>query len=199
MLGQLSRQKKTDSCLDLSAGDGRPSVVVSQTGSFSSDALKNIIHKAVHDIHGFAGNSSIRVDLLQDLVDVDRVGFPPPPAAFLVPSSLGLGLGGGFLGSLGSCCFGRHRDSTSLTWVNRVQPTVAMNKVLTANKLLYEAYANEGILGDRKCVTFTLAAQLAWHGVQAFVLDTDVWRQSVCVLDLCVEVNCRPGSHLASI
>ena len=110
VLGQLSRQKETDSSLDLSAGDGGPPVVVGQTGSFSSDALKDIIDKAVHDIHGLAGDSSVRMYLLQHLVDVDRVGFPPPPAAFLVSSTLGLGLGGGLLGSLRGSGFWWHLD-----------------------------------------------------------------------------------------
>ena len=112
VLGQLTRQKKTDSSLDLSACDGGAAVVVCQTGGFSSDALKDVIHKGVHDGHGFAGDTSVGMYLLHHLVDVDAVAFPPPPPALLVPSTLGLCLRGGLLGSLTSG-FGCHlsRDS----------------------------------------------------------------------------------------
>lgn len=63
-----------------------------QAGSLGGDSLEDVIDERIHDAHGLAGNSSVRVHLLQDFVDVDSVGFPPPPALFLVPSSLGLGL-----------------------------------------------------------------------------------------------------------
>lgn len=99
MLGQLSWQKETDSSLDLSAGDGGPSVVVSQAGSLSSNTFEDVIHEGVHDGHGLARNTSVWVDLLQDLVDVDGVRLPPPPLALLVSPTGGLCLAGGLLGS----------------------------------------------------------------------------------------------------
>ena len=52
VLGQLSGQEKTDCSLDLSGGDGAPPVVVSQSGSLSSDALEDVVHEGVHDGHG---------------------------------------------------------------------------------------------------------------------------------------------------
>ena len=108
MLGQLTRQQQADSSLDLSAGDGRPAVVVCQAGSLCSNPLKDVIHKRVHDRHGLAGNASVRVYLLQDLVDVDGVTLPPPLPSLLVPPwTLGLCLAGGLLSSLG-CSFGWH-------------------------------------------------------------------------------------------
>ena len=107
VLGQLSGEEETDSSLDLSAGDGGPPVVVGQTGSLGSNALEDVVHERVHDGHGLAGDSSVGVDLLKDLVDVDGIGFPPPPLPLLVPSTDGLGLAGGLFGSLG-CWFGWH-------------------------------------------------------------------------------------------
>ena len=101
VLGQLTRQQKTDSSLDLSAGDGGTPVVVGQTGGLGGDALEDVVHEGVHDGHGLAGDSSVRVHLLQHLVDVDAVGLPPPPPALLVPRTGGLCLRGGLLGSLG--------------------------------------------------------------------------------------------------
>jgi len=105
VLGQFTRQEKPDSSLDLPGGDGGPLVVVGQTGSLSSNPLKDVIDKGVHDAHGLGRNTSVRVDLLQDLVDVDGIGLLALPLGFLV--SLGdvlLGLAsllGGLSGGLG--------------------------------------------------------------------------------------------------
>lgn len=97
MLGELTGQEKTDSCLDFPTGDGRSLVVVSESGSLSCDSLEDVVDKAVHDGHGFAGDTGIRVHLFQDFVDVDAVGFLPPPPLFLVRGSCGLSLRGGLL------------------------------------------------------------------------------------------------------
>ena len=107
MLGQFTGQEKSDSGLDFSACDGGSPVVVGQTGGLSGDSLEDIIYKTVHDIHGFAGNTGIGMYLLQHLVDVDSITFPPPPLPFLIPSSLGLSLGGGLLRSF-TCWFRWH-------------------------------------------------------------------------------------------
>jgi len=107
VLGQLTGQKQTDSGLDFSAGDGGTLVVVGQTGSLGSNTLEDIIHKGVHDAHGLAGDSSVGVNLLQHLVDVDAVRFPPLPLPLLLASSCGLGLAGRLFGSLRRC-FGWH-------------------------------------------------------------------------------------------
>ena len=113
VLGQLTGQKQTDGGLDFSAGDGRPLVVVGQTGRLGGDPLEQIVDERVHDGHGLARYTSVGVHLLQHLVDVDGVALPPFPPALLVPRSLGLGLGGGLLGALACCCcFGWHDHST---------------------------------------------------------------------------------------
>ena len=46
-----------------------------KAGRFRSDALEDIVDERVHNTHGFAGDSSVRVNLFQDLVDVDRIAF----------------------------------------------------------------------------------------------------------------------------
>ena len=75
VLGQLTGQEEPDSSLDLPGGDGGPLVVVGKTAGLSSDALKEIIDKRVHDAHGLGGDTGVRVNLLQHLVDVDLVGL----------------------------------------------------------------------------------------------------------------------------
>ena len=107
VLGKLTGQKETDSSLDFSAGDGGSPVVVSQAAGFSSDSLEDVVDKAVHDGHSLGGDSGVRVDLLQHLVDVDGVRLPPPPLALLVSAACSLCLRGSLLCSLG-CSFGWH-------------------------------------------------------------------------------------------
>ena len=109
MLGQLSGEEEPDSRLDLPGGDGGPLVVVGQTGGFGGDSFENVIDERVHDAHGLGGDASVRVDLLQHLVDVDGIGFLSLLLLFLVAGSTG-GLGlTRLLGTLGGN-FGRHDD-----------------------------------------------------------------------------------------
>ena len=100
MLGQLSREEKPDSRLDLPGSDGRPLVVVGETGGLSGDSFEDVVDERVHDAHGLGRDSGVRVDLLQHLVDVDGVGLLPSLLLLLLVS-LGDGLGGlaGLLGS----------------------------------------------------------------------------------------------------
>ena len=100
VLGQLSWQEEPDSSLDLPGGDGGPLVVVGKTAGLSGDALKEIIDKRVHDAHGLGGDTSIGVDLLENLVDVDGIRFLPLLVLLLLVT-LGNSLGG-FSCSLGS-------------------------------------------------------------------------------------------------
>ena len=108
VLGQFTGEQETDSGLDLSAGDGGTAVVVSQTRSLGSDSLEDVVDEGVHDAHGLAGDSSVGVDLLQHLVDVDAVAFPPPPLPLLVTASCGLCLAGGLLGPFACSLLGWH-------------------------------------------------------------------------------------------
>lgn len=110
MLGKFSRKEETNGSLDFPGGDGGALVVVSKTGSLCSNAFKDVVHKRIHDRHSLGGNASVRVDLLEHLVDVDAVGFLP--LAFLLLIALGDGLLGlaSLLGGL-SGGFGRHSDA----------------------------------------------------------------------------------------
>merc|ERR1719391_1035701 len=78
-----SRQKEANCSLDLPRGDGRPLVVVGKLGRLGSNPLKEVVDKAIHDAHGLRGNSSIRMDLLQHLVNVDCIGLLPLSLALL--------------------------------------------------------------------------------------------------------------------
>ena len=113
VLGELTREEESDSSLDLARGDGGPLVVVSQSAGLSSDPLEQIVDERVHDAHGLGGDASVRVDLLQHLVDVDGVGLLPSLLLLLLVS-LGDGLGG-FARLLGSFSrnLWRHVDAMS--------------------------------------------------------------------------------------
>merc|ERR1712020_98773 len=93
---KYTREEEPDSGLDLAGGDGGPLVVVSQTAGLSSDSLKEIVDERVHDAHSLGGDTSVGVDLLQHLVDVDGVGLLP-----LVPLLLLVALGDGLSGLAG--------------------------------------------------------------------------------------------------
>ena len=85
VFGEFTRQQQSDGGLDLPTGDGGLPVVVGQTGCLGSDALEDVVDEAVHDRHGAAGDTGVRVDLLHHLVDVNGVRFPPCPLPFSVP------------------------------------------------------------------------------------------------------------------
>ena len=91
VLAELSRQVEADGRLDLAAGDGVLLVVVSQARGLGGDALEDVIHEGVHDAHGLAGDASVRVHLLQDLVDVDGVALAARSSPLAVAGALGLG------------------------------------------------------------------------------------------------------------
>lgn len=75
VLCQLTGQDQTDRGLDLAGGDGGLLVVGSQLGSLGGNALEDVVDKRVQDGHGTVGDTSVGVDLLQDSVDVRRVGL----------------------------------------------------------------------------------------------------------------------------
>ena len=77
-----------------------------QTGRLRSDAFEKVVDERVHDAHSLGGDTSVGVDLLQYLVDVDSIGLLALPLRFLLgaifvdlsrrPSSLLDGLAGNF-------------------------------------------------------------------------------------------------------
>ena len=48
-----------------------------QTGSFSSNTLKDVIDERVHDAHGLGGDTGVGVHLFEDPVDIDGIGLLP--------------------------------------------------------------------------------------------------------------------------
>ena len=107
VFSQFTGQKQPDSSLDLARADGRLLVVVGKAGSFGGDALEDVVNERVHDAHGFAGDTSVRVNLLQHLVDVDSIAFPSLSSPLLLSISNGFSLSGFLLAFL-SCNFGWH-------------------------------------------------------------------------------------------
>ena len=49
VLSQFTWEQQPDGGLNLSAGDSRSLVVVSESGGFSGNSLEDVIHKTVHD------------------------------------------------------------------------------------------------------------------------------------------------------
>ena len=95
VLSELTREEEPDSSLDLTGGDGGPLVVVSESAGLGGDSLEQIVDERVHDGHGLGGDSSVWVDLLEHLVDVERIGLLPLLAlAFALATASLLGLGG---------------------------------------------------------------------------------------------------------
>ena len=78
MLGEFTRKQESDSRLDLSRRNCRPLVVMSKARGFGGDTLKDVINQTVHDTHRLAGDTGVRVDLLQHLVNIDAVRLLPP-------------------------------------------------------------------------------------------------------------------------
>jgi hypothetical protein len=64
VLGELSRQNKSDRSLDLSGRDGTTLVVAGKLGCLSGNSLKDVIHERVHNRHGLVGDSSVWVNLI---------------------------------------------------------------------------------------------------------------------------------------
>lgn len=119
MLREFTRKDESDRGLDLSRRDGRSVVVRSKLGSLSGNSLENVRDERVKDSHGLVRDTSVGVDLLEDLVDVRRVRLDPllgPLLGTVLGSSRSLsGLGGslgrgsGGLGGLGSRSLGSNR------------------------------------------------------------------------------------------
>jgi hypothetical protein len=97
VLGKLTGKDEADGSLDLTGGDGGFLVVSGKLGSLGRNTLENIwvaklasrsknegwksgshtIDERVENRHRTVGDTSVRVNLLQNLVDVGRVGLLP--------------------------------------------------------------------------------------------------------------------------
>ena len=70
VLGKFSRKEKSDSGLDLTGGKGGLLVVSGKLGGFKGDSVEDIVDEGVQDGDTLLGDTSLRVNLLQYLVDV---------------------------------------------------------------------------------------------------------------------------------
>ena len=75
VLGKFTGQKQPDGGLDLAGANGRLLVIVRQSRSFCGDAFENIVYERVHDAHGFTRDSSVRVNLLENFINVYGIAF----------------------------------------------------------------------------------------------------------------------------
>ena len=107
VLGELSGEDETDGGLDLSGGDGVATVDAGETTGLVGNALKDIVDEGVHDDHGALRDTSVWVDLTEDLVDVALVRGGVGSSLLLLVDGASGGLGdGGLLGALLSGGFG---------------------------------------------------------------------------------------------
>ena len=75
MFGELTGEEELDGRLDRSGRHGSSTGDSNETGGFVAKSVEGVVHEGVHDVHGSSGDSNIGVDLLEDLVDVERVGL----------------------------------------------------------------------------------------------------------------------------
>jgi len=91
VLGKLTGKEKADGGLDLAGREGALLVVAGQAGSLKGQALEDVVDERVQDRHATLGDTGVGVHLLEDLVDVRRVGLN----ALLALATLGTSLLGG--------------------------------------------------------------------------------------------------------
>ena len=97
VLGELTRKSKSDSGLNLSAGQGLLLVVSGEFTGLGAYTLEDVVDERVHDRHSALGDTGLGVNLLQHTVDVRGVGL-------LALSTTGGGaLLGALSGFLGRC------------------------------------------------------------------------------------------------
>ena len=90
MLAEFAGENETDGGLDFGGTDSALVVDTSKVTGFSNHSFEDIRDEGVHDSHTLLGNTTIGMDLLEDLVNVGSVGIN------LGGSSLLLFFGGGF-------------------------------------------------------------------------------------------------------
>ena len=70
MLGKLSRKEESDGSLDLTRRQGGLLGVTREAGSLKGESLEDVVDKGVQDGHALLGDTSVGMNLLQNLVDV---------------------------------------------------------------------------------------------------------------------------------
>ena len=128
MLGKFTGEHEADSGLDFAARQGGLLVVGRKLASLRSDAFKDIVDEGIHDGHALLGDSRIRVDLLEHLVDVRRVRLGALlllGGRRLLGCLLGRLLGRG-LGHLGNCNSNNKRVSIMEEHIKSNQPEASL-------------------------------------------------------------------------
>lgn len=87
VLRQLTREDEPNRSLDLPRRDGRFLVVSSKLRRLRGDALKDIIDKGVQDRHGTSRDTSVWMNLFENLIDVGGIGLLPGLATLLLVAS----------------------------------------------------------------------------------------------------------------
>jgi len=100
VLGKFTRKHETNGSLDLTRRESCLLVVGGKLASLTGDTLEDVVDEGVHDGHTLLADTSVGVDLLEDLVDVGGVRFDALLGTLL------LAVGGGLLGSLGRSLLG---------------------------------------------------------------------------------------------
>ena len=87
MFCQLTRKKQTDGSLYFAGRNGLSLVVLTKSGSFTCNSVEQVVDEGVHNGHSLCGNTNVRMDLLQNTVDVSSVSFFPCSSSLLDFSS----------------------------------------------------------------------------------------------------------------
>jgi hypothetical protein len=106
MFGKFSRQNQSDCSLDFTTGDCVSLVVTSKSSCFGGNSVEDVVDEVVHNNHGLSGDTSVRVHLLQNFVDVRSIRVGMSSSLLSLVSSLLL------LGCSSFLCSGftRHDD-----------------------------------------------------------------------------------------
>ena len=131
VLGELSREDEADGSLDFARSDGLTLVGASKATGLNGDTLEDIIDEGIHNVHSALRNSSIVVNLLQNLVDEGTIrvivslaargisGLLGDSGGLLDGSLLSGGLGGrSLLGGFSSLSTRGH-DDVDECWTQR--------------------------------------------------------------------------------
>ena len=76
VFGELTREDKADCRLNLPGAQGLLLGVRDEPSCLAGDPTEGVGDERVQDGHGPLGDADVRVDLLEDAVDVDVVGLP---------------------------------------------------------------------------------------------------------------------------
>ena len=79
---QFTWQQESHRRLNFSARDCRSTIVNGQSRRLGCDSLEDVVDERVHDAHGFRGDASVWVNLLQHFVNVHGIGLLPLLSAF---------------------------------------------------------------------------------------------------------------------